>query len=320
MNYFPDVIFVIRSVGERTEQLCFELIKAQGVDSQNIVIVNEKPFSLALKKSYEIGIKSKKSWLFCIDADVLIKSDSIKKLMDLALHQPKRIFEIQGYIFDKFFGCIRTGGIHLYRTKFLHLALSILSENKVNNRPEATTLKLMQKSGYPYVIVPSVVGLHDFEQDPFDIFRTMFVYSHKHASVLIELVDYWRKQSSKDSDFEVALAGLTEGLQYPFQMQIDADMKEIREAWAKRDFNRKPPLKLTEVRLHTVDQIYEDNKNRENSIDPYPFLNVKYSNILKTGIFKFRYMLKTFGTLQSLYFISGRVFKKIGKKLLKKIG
>ena len=54
MNNLSDVLFVIRSVGERTEKLCYELIKAQGVDSQNIILVNEKPFNIALKKSYQI--------------------------------------------------------------------------------------------------------------------------------------------------------------------------------------------------------------------------------------------------------------------------
>ena len=319
MKNLTDVIFVIRSVGERTERLCYELIQAQGIAGENIVIVNEKPFNLALKKSYEIGIMSQKSWLFCIDADVLLRSGSIKKILEYALRQPKKVFEIQGYISDKFLGCIRTGGVHLYRTKFLETALKFLSENEINNRPEATTLKLMQKTGHPYVIVPLVIGLHDFEQEPFDIFRTMFVYSHKHTAILPDLIEYWRRESLNDSDFKVALAGLAEGLQYPHQIKIDAGLKEIHEAWAKKDFHPKLPLKSSEIDFYTIDKIYADNQNKNNRIDPYPFLNVKYGNRVITAIFKLKYTLKTFGTIPALYFLLGRILKKLGQVLLKKI-
>ena len=54
--------------------------------------------------------------------------------------------------------------------------MNYLEQTAKTHRPEATTLKFMETIGYPYLIVPEVVGLHDFEQDNFDIFgRALFM-------------------------------------------------------------------------------------------------------------------------------------------------
>ena len=50
MCKFKDTIFVIRSVGERTEQLCEKLLIDQDIPLKNIQIIREAPFSAALKK------------------------------------------------------------------------------------------------------------------------------------------------------------------------------------------------------------------------------------------------------------------------------
>ena len=102
--------------------------------------IREAPFSAALKKAYKIGINSEKEWLFCIDADVLLRPSAVENMMEIARAQSEKVFEIQSYIYDKFFGKIRVGGVHLYRTKYLVKAMNYLEQTAKTHRPEATTL------------------------------------------------------------------------------------------------------------------------------------------------------------------------------------
>src|SRR6056297_1819677 len=123
MRIVENVIVIIRAAGERTEELCKKLILEQGIAEEYVKIIHEVPFSAALKKSYELGIESGKKWTFCVDADVLLRPHSVRKLTELADKQPENVCEIQGYMMDKFFGGIRRGGVHLYRSSLLPLVL-----------------------------------------------------------------------------------------------------------------------------------------------------------------------------------------------------
>ena len=48
---FADVTVIIRSVGERTTDLCRKLILSQGVNESDLNIVSVSPFSEALKSA-----------------------------------------------------------------------------------------------------------------------------------------------------------------------------------------------------------------------------------------------------------------------------
>lgn len=147
-----DVTVIIRSVGERTTELCKKLIIAQGVSDQNIFIISVSPFSDALRKCYELGIHEGKKWTLCIDADVLAVSGSIKKLKNIAEKTSEKIFEIQPLVCDWLFGGIRTAGVHMYRTSLLQYAQSLVPEAADSLRPENHVLTTMKKRGFPYIV------------------------------------------------------------------------------------------------------------------------------------------------------------------------
>ena len=148
----------------------------------------------------------------------------------------------------------------------------------------------------------------------------MFVYSHKHTALIPDFIEYWKKQSVNDSDFQIALAGLSAGLLCPHEITIDASSKVIHDAWAKKDLSPKRPLNLYNFNLITIDKIYADNKIQKSNIDPFPFLNVIYGNLLITVIFKFRYILKLFGIKNTFFYIIARVLRKLSNLILGKIG
>ena len=104
-----DLTIIIRSSGERTVDNCKFLIEQQ-VPGNNVIIIEETPFSAALKKCFEVGIERGLKWTLCIDADVLVQDGIIAKLLKYAKTAGENIFEIQGLVIDKFFPIKRPAG------------------------------------------------------------------------------------------------------------------------------------------------------------------------------------------------------------------
>ncbi len=215
-----DVIVVIRSVGERTEAACRELL-AQQVPKDNIVTVSNAPFSATLADSYRAGIDRELPWTLCIDADVLVGPGVVGKLLEAAAKAEDAVCEMQGYMLDKLFGVRRAGGIHLYRTSLLSKALRLIPREGEDIRPEFYTLNKMAQAGHPWVETPLVVGLHDFEQFHRDIFRKCYVHARKFAAQMHLLVEYWRRMAVQDDDYRVALWGLAAGIVDTGDIRVD---------------------------------------------------------------------------------------------------
>lgn len=249
------VTVVIRSVGERTEALCKKLIMDQGVDEAAIFVVNEAPFSKALKVGFEIGLLEGRPWLYCVDADVLSRPFSVIKMLRHGDVQPLNVCEIQGFMLDKFFGGARTGGVHLYRVSLLDKAIKrIPSENTVI-RPETCALRAMQRDGFPWKTVQENIGLHDFEQSYEDIFRKSFVHAHKHLSYTDSLIPYWRSQSNLDLDYVYALSGFGAGIQHFEEVAIDVRAEYFLNKRLDQVATVKAEIDLTHWDLDKVESI-----------------------------------------------------------------
>ena len=87
-----DLTIIIRSSGERTLHYCNQLLNLQ-IPEEQIIVIEETPFSAALRKMIQIGTEKGKEWTLCIDADVLVRTDSIKNLMRAAENADKNIFD-----------------------------------------------------------------------------------------------------------------------------------------------------------------------------------------------------------------------------------
>ena len=73
MESIDGVTVVIRSVKERTEELCKKLILQQGIPEENLFIIHERPFSRAMRVGYQLGIDRNLPWTLYIDADVFLR-------------------------------------------------------------------------------------------------------------------------------------------------------------------------------------------------------------------------------------------------------
>lgn len=258
MGSLNNVTVVIRSVRERTESICRKLILKQGLPEEAVFVTHESPFSKTLASSFQIGMDQDRPWTLCVDADVITRKDSIRQMVELAEYQPENTCEIQGYVLDKFFGGPRTAGNHLYRTALLDRALELIPDEGTAIRPEHHMLSAMQRSGFPWVIVRCLVGIHDDEQYYRDIFRKAFVQAHKHSDFCSLFLEHWRQQAAHDPDYEVALAGFAAGVKYRGTVRIDVTDRVFTVNLKEVGLDEKGPLSDSEWTFPRIEKTIQE--------------------------------------------------------------
>jgi hypothetical protein len=216
-----DITAVIRSAGERTKELCYQILCAQ-MPPPNIIIINEQPFTKALQRSFEIGIELGRQWTLCIDADMLLRQNGVKTLLGWAEGANGMTFQVQGNLLDKMLCGPRKAGPRLYRSSLLRPALKCISLDGMSVRPEAFVADQMTSLGYPSIHNNLTIGLHDFEQYYRDVYRKAVLHAHKHSAHLQYAGPLWHCLASRDSDYEVALWGLRDAEQCQGINSLDA--------------------------------------------------------------------------------------------------
>jgi len=280
-----NITAIIRSVGERTENLCYELARKQ-IDEENIHIIRETPFSEAVRKTFEVGIRENRKWTLVLDADVLVRAGVVEDLVGYAENMEDNVFEIEGKIIDKFLFSLnpREGGIHFYRTTYMTEALQYIPKPQDAIRPEFLVKNAMQAQGRPWRVIDLVVGVHDFEQFYRDIYRKCFIQAKKHFVYVEKMLPQWVELSENDPDFQVAVAGFKAGAEYDKAVSIDKN-SAFMIAFDKTINN----LGLAEKdRLDSADFFDEANRHKYRDIfaviDWWPFsVNYMKQNIKGVG-------------------------------------
>ena len=313
---------IIRSSGERTARLCKKLIIEQGVSSKNLSVVKEAPFSVTLKKSYELGIERGLKWTLCNDADVLLRPGAVEAMVNLAEQQDEQLCEIQGFILDKFIGGPRNGGIHLYRTSLLSKALEQIPPEGSNVRPEYHTLQAMAAIGYPWKTLPFLVGIHDFEQYYRDIFRKCFVHAHKHLDLTELFLPIWREKADSDLDYAVALHGFASGVEHTGDVSIDSRQDMYQALLSEYHLQEKQALDPASCSLADVDQTIDNWAEPPLYKKLYPD-KFGLVSLAKVGISKkqrISQLVADLGIIKLIPYAIGSALQKAGKWLQDRVG
>jgi hypothetical protein len=244
-----DVVVIIRSVGERTLNLCRRIVQCQ-VDPTNIVVINEVPFSKAVRKTFEIGLDFKLPWTLAVDADVLLEKNAISTIISKAERELPNTFSFNVKSFDKFFVSPRYGGPHLYRSSLLEKALSCLPSEEFI-RPETIVGEILhEKEGIENIIYECVLSIHDYEQWYRDIYRKAYVHANKHGNMYVEsFLKYWSRMMNEDLDYKVALVGLCHGIATNRKINIDIRTLPMNyyENGLLKNIGEKKPLEKFEL-------------------------------------------------------------------------
>jgi hypothetical protein len=251
-----DVTVIIRSAGERTSDLCRELVCEQ-VPSENVVVISEFPFREAARRSFEIGIELGRPWTLCLDADILLRRNAVRTLRNWALDAGDRALYIQGSILDKIFGRPRRAGPYFHKTSLLSLMLEHIPAEGVSLRPDTDAAMRLATLGYTHPLHDVVIAVHDFEQYYRDIYRKAFVHSHKHLEYMPSLELMWQRLAGQDPDYEVCLWGLRDGRDFKGTVSHDVRCfpKDISDRLGANEWKEKGPLKLIKDRSWDVDNV-----------------------------------------------------------------
>ena len=256
-----DTIWVIRSAGERTTEACRALVE-EFVPSDQVRVIQEVPFSKAIKKTFQIGAESGKKWTVCLDADVLVYREGIRELLEATESVDSHIWSVQGLTIDKFIPIIRTAGNGIYRNSMVQEAMQYIPEEGTSLRPETTMMDAMIAAGHLKYRTNIVVGIHDFEQYFSDIFRKTFLHVHKHSNVLNEMLAYWEQMKKDDEDFEIALLGAEAGKSFSGTIKIDKRFrqKEWQRICEREEIKEKddlPSKKITPAKVRDFVNTFE---------------------------------------------------------------
>lgn len=317
---FDSVTIIIRSVGERTETLCRKLILDQGVPEEAVFVINEAPFSKAMKVGFEIGIAEKRPWTYCVDADLMLRPKSILNMIQHADRQPSNVCEIQGFILDKFFGGARMGGVHVYRTSLLDRVINLIPPEGKDIRPETHALNSMRAVGYPWITVKELVGVHDFEQSYEDIFRKCYVQAHKHLGHTEQLVPFWRSKSESDMDYQIALAGFSEGIKHFGEVRIDKRAEYFKKSMRGLEARSKDEIDLSEWDLERVESMILNWVEPEEYWEKYPggMLASRGTSILSRVLAQYKWYRSTASMSASGKQVLAWLLTGAGAKLQKK--
>jgi hypothetical protein len=238
-----DVLVVIRSVGEKTEKICYDIACDQ-VGEENVIIIQEKPFWRAVKKTFELGVASNKKWTLALDADVLLKENAVNEMILNAKKYGTKLFIYQGYIFDYILGIYREGGPHLYQNNHLEKAQNIIDADPFIIRPETyVQKKMIAQFGAIKITDNKVFGLHDFYQSSFDYFRKSFLHGVKDESFGGVFFTNYCKNVLLDINFKIMLEGWAIASENSKRVELNIDYFE----------------NLLKDRFHLLNIISEDN-------------------------------------------------------------
>ena len=307
-----NITVIIRSVNENTEETCYRLLLEAGFSKKQIIIVHEYPFTKTLKKCFQLGIENNRDWLLCIDADVLPNPKTILSLCNSANDQPPNVAVVLAYVADRVFGSIRVAGNHLYRTCYLNKAINLIPKEGLEIRPETYLIKSLDKQGMKWILLPKIIGLHDFHQSKKDLFRKGFVHSFKHLNNSNKLLNYWRSLSKDSQEGLYISSGFIHGINTNKIPSIDVSKYDLNNSKFFKVINEIDSFDYDSISSNYISN--QINKyielNKVNS-DNHLFHNIRYQNLFQTWYFRLIMLFKQKGIKDGLRFILKRVFYKV---------
>jgi hypothetical protein len=223
-----DMTFVVRAAGERTEPASIALLRGQiaaagGHPAAQVQVIHERPFSAAVGKTLEVGLRHARPYVVGIDADVLLAPRGVHALADLAAAMSPETYSAVGLMLCRFFGGLCFRGVHVYQSRHLEQARGLLGRRTPGGpdpalKPETALVEAMKAEGYSFTAQPVVLGIHDYEQSFRHIYLKMRLRARRELEIdggesgLRAFTTLCRKRAALgEHDFTVALWGLEDG-------------------------------------------------------------------------------------------------------------
>ncbi len=253
---------VIRSIGERTEQLCYDSV-AQCLPKQKIHIVkNYYPSYNAYLKMFQIAKKEKYDWFLGLDADVILKPNWYKLFLEkIADGKCDDLFRIHFYVQDQITEQKLVRGNNFYNGKYTQQSENFLKKcilvgkfwfyfkNKGYNsgyftKPESSIRVLFrERLNIHDFIFNETIGYHSYEAYYSEIFRQYLTrkkrdpfFSQKPENNFLKKESQLFLKNSKDIDKYIANLAWNSEKDFDFK-NIDGRIREKIIKYMKEKYN-----------------------------------------------------------------------------------
>lgn len=241
-----DVTVVIRAAGERTADLCLQLVRDQ-LPADQVTLIRERPFARALEVGIVIAKDAGRPWAVLLDADVLLRSDAMARIRETLVGSPGGFYMINFALLDRTFGG-PAFGVHAYNTALFDRALEFIGEARDDQRPETRLYRELGRRGFATRLNSTVVGLHDYEQYHKDLYRKMFVRAMKYEARVPFMRKILGDQYLHDSEARAMMWGLLDGMVHRLEghrvglLDVSVYEEHARQALTLAGVEEKPPL------------------------------------------------------------------------------
>jgi len=221
---------IIRSVGERTAQLCYDAVAQTMPDTSISIVENHYPFSSAIYRMVEIAEHAKYDWYLGLDADVIL----CPTWLDIAQHyMSDKYYRIDFIGIDRFIGQAPVGA-HLYNGRFNAKIRKALGQTENTTKPEGNIRHIIDVPQHQPTVL---IGHHGFEQYRRDIFARFALRAVRNPEYVKKHGLFSGKLCVEES---IAKSGWDYGLLHPVEAQAFLDARN--KLHYKHEF---PPLSMS---------------------------------------------------------------------------
>ena len=210
----PEFEIVIRTVGERTEDVCIELVNRQKAANEILHVLRKNTHAKAVESTIKIGLESNAEWLIAIDADMLLIPEGLTIIRKEIRSCSSDVAILHPAVVDKLYR-MKRWGLTVYRQ-------SILSElhdefqkirKKQHLKIEGAAIKaLSTKKNREVVFSRNVAAIHDFYQYYRDLYRKAYLNTLRNPGYNKKTEKYWKRLANSDGDYLVMFKAMQDAL------------------------------------------------------------------------------------------------------------
>ena len=243
----PKLEYVIRTVGERTEEVCIELVKRQKEQDESLHVIRENTHAKAVDKTLSIGIDCQSEWLVAIDADMLIIPGALATIRSEIRTSTDNTAIIHPAVVDKLYR-MKRWGLTVYRVSILEQLYKEFQiiRKKQHLKIEGAAIKTISETyGRDVIFSKSVTAIHDFYQYYKDLYRKAYLNALRNPGFNSGASRHWKKLASSDQDYRVMFRAMQDAANEKRQLQNsveDFDSTELENILRSLGLEEKSPL------------------------------------------------------------------------------
>lgn len=245
-NSFCTVGYIVRAVGERTEDLCIDLVRRYREKGGSLSVVREQTHADAVEKTLLTAADQGNRWVVVVDADMLLYPNALKNMKDEleAMHSGASVVHFA--VSDKLYR-MKRWGVTVFRRDAATEGLQLLQglRSGRNLKIERALIKKLQEAGRVVTFSRTDVALHDFYQYYTDLYRKAYLNAIRNPAITSRARRCWKRMARVDPDYAVILKGSDDAANDPRQLsnsRADFDPSMLAAKIRSMGLEEKKPL------------------------------------------------------------------------------